>query len=263
MLASLWRYRALAKQLILRDISGRYRGSLIGMGWSFVQPVVLLLIYTFLFTVVFKARWGVSQDAGHADFALVLFVGIIIHGFFSECLTRAPGLVLANPNYVKKVVFPLEVLPVVAVGAAVFHMMVSVLILALAVLLFQGSIASTIVFLPLVLTPLVIGAFGFVWILASLGVYLRDIAQAMGFVSTVFLFLSPVFYPVKALPEAYRGWLMANPLTFVIEQARAVTLFGTLPDFHGLLIYSAVAFSLAWVGYWWFQRTRKGFADVL
>lgn len=259
----MWSNRQLILQMTKRDVIGRYKGSVMGVMWSFLNPLFLLVIYTFVFSVVFKARWGTSLPESKTQFAILLFVGMIVHGLFAETLNRAPGLILSNVSYVKKIVFPLEILPVVAIGTALFHALVSVLVLVVAFVLINGYLQWTIVFLPLVLLPLIVLTLGAAWGLASLGVFLRDVAQPIGLVMTVLLFASPVFYPITALPEYIRPWLMLNPLTFVIEQARAVLVFGQMPDWAGLAIYSLASLLIAWMGYAWFQKTRKGFANVL
>ena len=263
LVASLWRNRQLIVQMAKREVVGRYKGSAMGLLWSFLNPIFMLVVYTFVFSVVFKARWGVGEDETKTQFAIVLFVGMIVHGLFAEVLNRAPGLILSNVNYVKKVVFPLDILPVISMGAALFHSLISLLVLLTAFFLINGYLHWTAIFIPLVLLPLVILTLGLAWILASLGVFLRDVGQTIGIVMTVTLFCSPVFYPITALPEIYRPWLMANPLTFIIEQARAVLIFGQIPNWAGLVTYILVAMLMAWIGYAWFQKTRKGFADVL
>ena len=197
------------------------------------------------------------------QFAILLFVGMIVHTLFAETLNRAPSLILHNVSYVKKIVFPLEILPVTAIGAALFHAVVSLLVLLAFFVAFNGFLHWTVVFLPLVLLPLLVLTLGAAWGLASLGVFLRDVAQPIGLVMTVLLFASPVFYPITALPAPIRPWLMLNPLTFIIEQARAVIISGQMPDWTGLGIYTAAAVVVAWIGYVWFQKTRKGFANVL
>ena len=260
---SLWRNRQLIEQMTKREVAGRYKGSVMGLAWSFFNPVFMLSVYTFVFSGVFKSRWGVGGDESKTQFAMVLFVGMIIHGLLAEVLNRAPGLILSNTNYVKKVVFPLEILPVISMGAALFHSLISLAVLLAAFALFNSSLHWTAVFVPLVLLPLVILTIGLAWILASLGVFLRDVGQTIGIITTVMMFLAPVFYPVTALPEEFRPWIMANPLTFIIEQARAVLIWGHMPDWAGLGIYTLAATTVAWAGYAWFQKTRKGFADVL
>lgn len=260
---SLWRNRQLIAQMTKREVVGRYKGSALGLAWSFFNPVFMLTVYTFVFSVVFKARWGLGGEESKTQFAVVLFVGMIVHGLFAEVLNRAPSLILSNVNYVKKVVFPLEILPVVSMGAALFHSLISLGVLLIAFVIFNGYLHWTAVLAPLVLLPLVILILGLAWMLASLGVFLRDVGQTIGIITTVMMFLAPVFYPVTALPEAFRPWLMANPLTFIIEQAREVLIWGRLPDWAGLALYTLAATAVAWAGYAWFQKTRKGFADVL
>ncbi len=260
--ASLWHNRELIVQLTQREVMSRYRGSALGLAWSFFNPLLMLAVYTFVFSVVFKARWGVGEEST-TDFAIVLFVGLIIHGLFAECLNRAPGLILANVNYVKKVVFPLEILPWVAAGSALFHSAVSTVVLLAAQLVFQHALVWTVVVLPIVLVPLLFVTMGLAWFLSSIGVYVRDIGQTIGIFTMVLLFLSPVFYPADALPENYRFLLLLNPLTPIIEDARRVLIWGQAPDWAGLMLYAAVSFGVAWLGFWWFQRTRRGFADVV
>lgn len=258
----LWRHRQLIVQMTQREVVGRYKGSVIGMAWSFFNPVFMLLVYTFVFSEVFKSRWG-SGDDSNTQFAVVLFVGMIVLSLFSEVVSRAPGLILSNVNYVKKVVFPIEILPVIAMGAALFHSLISLCVLLAALALFNGYLHWTAIFIPLILLPLVILTTGLAWMLASLGVFLRDVGQTIGIITTVLMFLSPVFYPVTAVPERFRSLIMANPLTFIIEQAREVLIWGHLPDWLGLGAYTLAAVAFAWAGYAWFQKTRKGFADVL
>ena len=261
---SLWRNRQLIMQMTKREVVGRYKGSSMGLAWSFLNPVFMLVVYTFVFSEVFKSRWGgAGGDDSKTQFAVVLFVGMIVLSLFSEVVNRAPSLILSNVNYVKKVVFPIEILPVIAMGAALFHSLISLGVLITAFVVFNGFVHWTAIFTPLVLLPLVILTLGLAWMLASLGVFLRDVGQTIGLITTVLMFLSPVFYPVTAVPERFRPFIMANPLTFIIEQARAVLIWGQLPNWPGLGIYTLAAAAIAWAGYAWFQKTRKGFADVL
>lgn len=260
----LWRNRQLIIQMIKREVAGRYKGSVLGLAWSFFNPIFMLVVYTFVFSEIFKSRWGgVGGDDSKTQFALVLFAGMIVLSLFSEVLNRAPSLILGNVNYVKKVVFPLEILPVIAIGAALFHSLISLCVLLAAFVFFNGYMQWTAIFTPLVLLPLVILATGFAWMLASLGVFLRDVGQTIGIITTVLMFLSPVFYPVSAVPERFQSFILANPLTFIIEQAREVLIWGHLPNWLGMGAYTLAAILIAWLGYVWFQKTRKGFADVL
>ena len=248
--------------LVGRDISGRYRGSIFGLLWSFFYPILMLVVYTFVFSVVFKAKWS-SDSSSKTEFALILFAGLILFNLFSECIGRAPNLIVGNVNYVKKVIFPIEILPVVAMGAALFHLLISLLVWLIAYFAFFGIPYFTILQLPLVVLPLMLTVLGLSWLLASLGVYLRDVAQIVGVIVTVLMFMSPLFYPVTALPENFQQWMMLNPLTFVVEQARDVMFWGKSIEWVAWSKQTAIAVVVAWLGFAWFQKTRKGFADVL
>jgi lipopolysaccharide transport system permease protein len=223
----------------------------------------MLAVYTFVFSVVFKARWGVEGDETQTVFAIVLFVGLICHSILAEVANKSPTLIQGNVNYVKKVVFPLEILPIVTMGSTLFHSFVSLIVLLMAILVVNGSIYWTVILAPFVFLPLIVLSLGLSWFLASIGTFLRDVGQTVGILTTVLLFLSPVFYPLSALPEKYQGLLLLNPLTYIIEQARRVLIFGQMPDWIGLAAYGLFSCLFAWLGYAWFQKTRKGFADVL
>jgi lipopolysaccharide transport system permease protein len=259
---SLWRNRQLIVRMARREVVGRYQGSVMGLLWSLLNPLFMLAIYTFVFSVVFKARWG-GPDESRGQFAIVLFAGLLVHGLFAEVLNRAPQLILSNVNYVKKVVFPLEILPVVQLVAASFHAGVSVLVLLGAQLLVNGHIPWTLVLLPLVIAPLLILTLALAWLLASLGVFVRDVGQTIALLTSVLLFMSPIFFPLHALPPAIQPWMQLNPLTFIIEQVRAVLVWGDQPNWGGLLLYGLAATGVTALGFAWFQKTRKGFADVL
>lgn len=263
MFASLWRNRQLIMQLTRRDVLGRYRGSLLGLAWSFFNPLFMLAVYTFVFSVVFKARWGVGEPDSRMQFALILFAGVIVHSLLAEGINKAPLLILGHANYVKRVVFPLEILPWVVLGSSLFHAAVSLVILLIAQAAFGGGVPATAVLLPLVLLPMLPVAMGCAWWLAATGVFVRDIAQMTGLLTTVLMFLSPVFYPLSSLPEPMRKWLYLNPLTFIIEQARAVLFTGVQPHWTGLLLYLLVGMAVAALGFRWFQMSRPGFADVV
>jgi lipopolysaccharide transport system permease protein len=262
MIASLWRNRNLIQASVKREVLGRYRGSVMGILWSFFNPLFMLAVYTVVFSVVFKARWGTGSDS-KTEFAVVLFAGLMMFSLFAECINRAPGLILSNVSYVKKVVFPLEILPAITLLSAMFHMLISLSVWLLAHGLFFGVPHVTALLLPLVILPFVMFIMGFSWMLASLGVYLRDVSQIIGVITSVLMFMSPIFYPVSALPENYRHLLYLNPLTPVIEMTRDVLYWGKVPDFQLLGIYWLATAIIAWLGFAWFQKTRKGFADVL
>ncbi len=258
----LWRHRELLWQLTERDTVARYRGSAMGLVWAAIYPLLMLTVYTFFFTEVFRSKWNLAvQNKG--EFALILFVGLLLHGFLSEAIMRAPSLIVGNPNLVKKVVFPLEILPAVNLGTALFHLLIGFLIWLGFCLAINGAPPPTALLLPVLLVPLALMTLGFSWILASLGLYLRDVGHVVPIVATVLMFASPIFYPVAALAEPFRSIVMFSPLTVPIEQARIVLIGGRTPDWTAFAIYSAISVCVALAGFVWFQGTRKGFADVL
>lgn len=253
---------SLIGRLIARDVTGRYRGSVFGILWSFITPILMLAVYTLVFGVIFQSRWSVGTES-KVEFALVLFAGLIVFNFFSECLNRASTLILVNSNFVKKVVFPLEVLPVVVATSTLFHFCASFLIWLIAYVLFIGLPHATALLIPFVVLPLVLFSTGLVFALSSLGVFFRDISQFVGMLTTVVMFLSPIFYPLEAFPAQYRGLLLMNPLTPSIEQARSVLIKGEIPDFSYWIWNLLLSICVFWAGYFLFQKMRKGFADVL
>ena len=261
-LTALVRHRRLVVELTKRDVVARYRGSRIGLVWTLLQPLLLLGLYTFVFGTIFRMKWG-TEAATHADFATLVFAGLIVHGLAAECIGRAPALVLAHANYVKRVVFPLEVLPWVAVLAALFQTLVNLVVLVVFVAFATGALSWTALLAPLVLLPLILLCAGATWFLASLGVFLRDVGQIVGFVATLLLFLSPIFYPITAVPVEFRPIVEWNPLTPTIEQLRAVTVFGTQPDWTRLAALLVAGMVFAALGHYGFQRWRHAFADVL
>lgn len=262
MVASLWRNRELAQAMVQREVVGRYRGSVLGLFWSFFNPLFMLAVYTFVFSIIFQAKWGKGSDS-KVEFALVLFAGLIVYNFFAECVIRAPGLILSNANYVKRVIFPLEILPWIIIGSALFHGLVSLLVWFIFYIYVFGFPQLSSLLLPIVIIPLILFTAGASWFLASLGVYLRDISQVVTILTTVLMFLSPIFYPAEAIPSNFQPLLLINPLAPALSQVREILIWGTLPDFAawiGYLIGSAI---VAWLGFAWFQKTRKGFADVI
>jgi lipopolysaccharide transport system permease protein len=263
MIKSLWHNRQLIWQMIRRDVTARYRGSLIGVAWSFFTPVLMLMVYTFVFSVIFKSRLGANPNESRVDFALSLFAGLTVFGFFSEVVTQAPRQVISNRNYVKRVMFPLEILSWVSLGAGLVRSMISVTILLLAQLLIHQQLVWTVVLFPVVLLPLILASLGIAWFLAALGVYLRDIGQITTVFISMLMFLSAIFYPVSALPKQLQPWLRLNPLLVTIDESRNVLLRGNLPDWQWLGIAWVIGMAVACAGFWWFQKTRKGFADVL
>lgn len=262
LVSSAIRNRQLIFNLIKRDVEGRYRGSYIGLLWPFINPVLMLGVYTYVFGFVFKSKWG-SQNATVGDFALILFCGLIIFNFFSECITKAPSLIIINANYVKKVVFPLEILPFVSVGSAGVHAIISLIVWLIAYVALIGIPSWSAILIPIVFLPLVLIVLGMSWLLSSLGVYVRDASQFIGVLVSVMMFLCPIFYPAASLPEEYRWVLYINPVTIVVEEARDVLFFGRVPSLVDYAVNLLISLLIGWGGYVWFQKTRKGFADVI
>ncbi|WP_287881436.1 ABC transporter permease [Aquitalea sp.] len=262
MCVSLWRNRELIHASTKREVLGRYRGSALGIMWSFFNPLFMLAVYTFVFSEVFNSRWGSGGDS-KTNFALVLFIGLIVFNLFAECINRAPCLILSNQNYVKKVIFPLEILPFISLLTAFYHAMISLLVWLISYTLLIGIPHATVLYLPLIILPLGFFIMGLSWVLASLGVYLRDVSQIAGLLISALMFMTPIFYPITALPENYRKILYFNPMTLVVEQSRDILFWGKTPDFSMMGIYWLVTITMAFLGFLWFQKTRKGFADVL
>lgn len=257
-----WRHRGLALMLARRDIIGRYRGSLWGVLRSLVYPLFMLAVYSFVFGGIFKFSWG-TGNRSLLEFSLILFVGMMVFNLFSECISRSPGVVLTHSSYVRKVVFPLEVLPVVLLAGALFQFLVNLCVWLLFYVVFFQHPHLTALLLPLVILPLLLFTLGVSWALASLGTYLRDIGHRVAALVTALLFLSPIFYPVTALPGQLQAFMYLNPLTQVIENVRLVLISGGLPDLGSWCLSLLVSGVVAWLGLAFFQKTRGGFADVL
>ncbi len=257
----LWRNKTFTLSLIRREIEGRYRGAYGGLLWYIINNLMLLTIYSFVFGTIFKARWHIPGAEG--NFSVHLFLGMIMFNVFAECISRAPISITGNANYVKRVVFPLEVLPVVNMGAALFNFAVGVVVLACLAFALGAHIHWQIVWLPVLLLPVVLLVLGLSWFLAAIGVYVRDVTHIVGFVVISTMFMSPIFFPGSAFPEKFRSWMLANPMTFPIEAGRAAALQGQTPDLVMLGIMTLAGLVVAHMGYTLFQATRKGFADVL
>lgn len=261
---NLWRRRELISQLVRRELTQRYRGSFLGMLWTLIVPLVMLAIYTFVFSVVFKARWQVSgAETPPGEFAFILFAALSGFNVFSDATNRAPGLVVGAPNYVKKVVFPLEVLPVVTLCVALITSLINVVLVVAGYAIFFGTFSPTLFLLPLAYLPLILLTLGFGWFLAALGVYIRDVIQATPIVVQVLFFLTPIFYPAEAVPQALQVILNLNPLTVIVNGFRQTLLWGQALDWAAWGLWSGVMLVFAVLGYAFFMKFRRGFADVL
>jgi len=257
--------RELLAQLIKRDVNQRFKGSWLGLGWAIVTPLAMLAVYTFVFRTILKARWPGGVES-NSEFALQLFSGLLVYTLFSEIIGRAPKLIIEQPNLVKKVIFPLEILPWVSIFSSYFFAAISLSVLLLGVVVLRDGIAGLnvvwlslplifVVFLPLLL--------GLSWLLAALGVYLQDTSHVVGLILTPMLFLSPVFYPLESMSESVQLMMQLNPLTMIIGGVRDIVMQGHWPNFRGLAMYFVVSVGIAIMGAWCFEKTRRGFADVL
>lgn len=260
---SLWRNRELWWRLTERDIVGRYKSSVLGLGWSFITPLAMLSVYTFVFSQVFKARWGGIEQTGPLAFAINLFAGLIVFNLLAECLNRAPSLILAHENYVKKVVFPIDILAAVVVGSAVFHSITSLCILFIFRIISFHAIPITALWIPAVWLPVILISLGLTWSLSSLGVFLRDIGQVVGVALNMLMFLSPIFFPLSALPERWVPILQLNPLAIAIEQTRQVLIVGENPNKLYLLMGSIVGVLICELSYRVSKKSQRAFADVI
>lgn len=266
MLANLWRNRHIARQLARRDIIGRYRSSSLGLLWSLITPLVQLCVYTFLFGVVMKVRWSAGDtDDGMAAFALTMFSGMIVYFLFSEVVNRAPTMVAENPNYVKKVVFPVEALALSSLLTALFNFLVSLIVWILFWFVVKLSPPPwTIAYLPAVLLPLCLFTVGLAWFLGSLGVFVRDLGHAILLVTQILIYMTPVFYDMSALQGKWFATVMRlNPLTQVVEDARKVMMYGQSPDWALWAFSLIVAGVMALLGYAFFMKSKRAFGDVL
>jgi len=253
--------RRLLLALVVRDIESRYRGTLLGFLWAILYPLMMLVVYAFVFGGIFNARW--SNGGSVKEFALMLYCGLIVHGIFSETLTRSPTSIVSNPSYVKKVVFPLEVLPLSHLASAVFNALIGLGLLCVFLLVEHGGIESTALLAPLILLPLLVLTAGLAWLLGAVGVFFRDIGQMIGVIMSVLLFLSPIFYPASSAPPFARSIIFLSPLTVPIEELRAVMILGKSPDWTWWSAYCLAGLAVAVIGLWLFQKSRPAFGDVI
>lgn len=263
MVRGLWRQRSLIEQLTRREIRARYRGSYLGVIWALLTPLATLLVYTFVFAVLFKARWGDRPSQGVVDFALTAFTGMTAFQVLSENLNRAPGLVVGRVNYVKRVVFPLEVLPISVLGASVFHSLIGLALVLIGQVVTTGRLYPTLIYLPLLYLPLAALSLGLGWVLASLGVFVRDVGNFVGIATQLLFFVTPILYPISIVPERLRPLLKLNPIAYVIEDFRRVVLWGEHPTWDALGVVTAFSVVVLVAGYVWFMKTKPGFADVI
>jgi lipopolysaccharide transport system permease protein len=261
-IADLWKQRSLLWQFTARNVELRHKGSHLGLAWSFLNPFLMLGLYVLVFGYIYDGRFGVLPDETRVDYALGIFLGLTLFHFFAEVLTMAPTLIVGNPNFVKKVVFPLEILPAASVGAAAFHMLISLGLAMASLLIFGAGIPTTILWLPVIIAPLILLALGTSWFFSALGAFFRDIGQVMQFLSMALLWASGVFFSAQKFPAAWT-YLRFNPLLLAIDLARDAALWARPLNFDHLAYLYVTALSVCIIGYWAFKRMKPAFADVL
>lgn len=251
----------LVLSLTKRELAARYRGSILGIVWALLTPLVMISIFTLIFAGIFKAKFGASSS--HWDYALYLFCGLLPWNAFQESVQMSASTIVAHANLVKRVVFPLETLPLSLSLAGVANQMFGTVVLLVAAIVLRHQLHATIIFLPLLLIPQLIATFGISWLIASLGVFVRDLVQGIALVLTAWMYLTPIIYPESLIPDGYRWAINFNPFSALIRNYRRIILDGVTPDWSGLAYFSAFAVLTFLLGYWWFARTRKNFADVI
>ncbi|MEV5027349.1 ABC transporter permease [Paenibacillus sp. LPE1-1-1.1] len=262
MIRRLMKYNQLILEMTKRDVLARYKGSYLGILWSFVTPLLILTIYTFVFSVIFQSKWNI-EDTSHMSFGITLFAGMIIINIFTEVLIKSTSIIVSNPNYVTKVVFPLEIFPIVIFMSALIHACISFGILIIAQLLYTSTIHWTVLLIPIILIPLALFSIGIGWIFSSLGVFVRDLNYMMNIVAQILMFLSPVFYPIEIVPVKFQSLYAANPLTGMITEFREVVLWGNMPNWLEWGKIFIISFVVFVVGYWIFRKCKGAFADVI
>lgn len=270
---TLWRHLfahiALTRQFTIRNVEMRHRGSYLGVVWMVLLPLLMMGLYTFVFGVIFDGKFKVADAAGRvseyggASYALGVFLSLTIFGFFSECIAAAPSVIVGSANYVKKVVFPLEVLPLAMVGAAVWNFLVTMGLVVIAMVLLKVAPTAEALWFPVIILPLFLFSMGLAWLLSALGVFLRDVAQVMGFVSMAMMYASAVFYSSSMIPESYMRFLKWNPMLHILENSRRVLIWHLPPDTHSLLWVSAFSCMIFFMGFAFFKKMEPAFADVI
>lgn len=263
MASSIWQQRDLLWQLVQRQVKTTYSGSMLGVFWALVRPLLLLAVYTFVFGTVFKVTFFTNRSSGTIEFALVLLAGLSLFTVFADMLARSPSLIVGNANFVKKVVFPLDLLIVAELGSVLFHFGLSMTVFVVFFAIHKGGIPLTALYAPVVILPFLAMTLGVAWFVSAAAVYFRDIGQITGVIISVLMFLSPIFFPISAVPEAVRDLIAFNPISYVVETVRNLFFAGLPPDLAGLGQQYLLSFVVMWLGWAWFQATRRGFADVL
>lgn len=253
----------LFRQSLKREILQKYRGSYLGVLWNFILPLVMMLVYSFIFGVVFKARWDMQVSSSNAEFAVILFVGISLYSVFSETVSVAPTLITSNANYVKKVIYPLEVLSMTGIGGTLVQLMFNLVVILVAKVIIIGRFDAMVLLFPLVLIPLLFLTLGISWLLSAIGVYIRDMRQAATIITLVFGYATPVFFPLTSVPKNLQWIMEINPMTTIVNSAREVLIYGAFPNWVALGIVFIVSYAIMLAGFYFFQKVKPGFADAM
>lgn len=248
--------------LIKRDFIGKYKGSLLGFLWSLFNPLIMLCVYTIVFDVALKTKWN-SENQNQIAFPIIIFVGMIVNNFFSECLTRAPSLVVMHPSYVKKVVFPIEILTCMTVGSAFIHFCISYFVVLIFCLFNGVALGINIALAPVIIFPLILTSIGLSWVISALGVYFRDMPQIASMLAIITQFIAPVFFPTDNMPTAYQILVCLNPITLPIIELRNLLFWGGAMNWFSWGGSLMVSLIICRSGFWFFDKMRGGFADVL
>lgn len=252
----------LLKKLTQQEIEAKYKGSVLGILWSIFVPLLMLVIYTFVFSEIFSAKWSVDTT-NKFEFAMILFCGLASFNMISEVMNRSTNLIIGNTNYVKKVIFPLELLPISVVFAAVFNCIISYLVLIVANAVLNSTISRTVLQSIPAIIPLIVLALGITYTLSALAVYLKDLASVIGIILMLLMYSSPVFFSLEAVPSKFQIICVMNPMTYIIENMRNVILYGENLNISFYIISLTVSMVTLLIGYIIFNRAKEGFADVL
>lgn len=260
--ASLWAKRDLIHQFTKREVLERHKGAMLGMAWNIISPMLTIAVYTFLFGVMFNVRFG-DRTGSVADYVLPFFTGFLLYHVFSESANRAPNLITSRRNFVKKVVFPIQILPLTVVLSTAIYLAVTVGLVVVGNLITHGEVSATIWLFPAVLVPLYLLSLAASWLLASIGSFLWDLKNIVSFLTHLTFMVTPIFYPVERVPEGARWLLWLNPFTHIVEAGRDTLVRGVVPDLVGLGVLTVIALVLAQGSYAWFMKSRRGMADVV
>lgn len=253
----------LIKTFTIREIQNRYKGSLLGILWALITPILMLLVFSFVFGEIFQAKWPGNTGTNKIDFAINLFIGLSIFWYFADILAKSPTIISSVPNYVKKVIFPLEILPLVTILSTLVYLIINFIIIFITILITSNHISITIISIPLLIVITIPLLLGISLLLSAIGVYAKDIGVIIGVFINLLMFLSPIFYPISAIPEKMIWLFNLNPLTAIIEESRKVLLYNSWPDWNIVFVYTIISLLVYYVGNKIFKITKKGFADVI